>query len=241
MKTCLTMSFLPILFSLLLVTSLAAQDNQSLADLARKERQRKEEQGKKAKVLTNDEVGSKDTGPEREHKVLSGMKTDTDDQAVKDEKKSAAADPATPATSPEKTMKEPEKQSHDLELSESEQRGLRILVGLASLEDDCWNLEGHYVPLLTIVRIGCGGPGNGIKFAPRKGYDPYDDPDYQYSVIIKGDTCEVRADPNQNGHAGFYFDGDELYYNPSGFASSSDQALRSGQIRGFLENGTTKK
>jgi hypothetical protein len=231
----------PWVFVFLLLPSLGAQQaTQSLADLARKERERKKEQPQAKKVFTNDDVSGKEVNQDSPHNVLAGVKS-----AAEGNPSSAGSSP-TNATSAGGAKGEPEsakkaddskKKIPSLELSDDERRALRILFDLAVEEEVCWKEIHYYIALEQMLQNGCGN--HWVRF--RKGYDPRDDAEYQYSLDIVGDTCQIHADPRRSGDAGFFTDGDEIYYNPKGAASKNDQALTVRQINELMDKGTTTR
>jgi hypothetical protein len=247
MKRCLVGATLFLSF-FLVISNLAAQEttDQSLADLARKERERKKDQPKPAKVITTEDVAGKGGGQESPHNPTALEKSAAEANAP------PSASDATREAMPPKVVNTPspavsnvdegKKQSNRLELSADEQHALRVLAVLAVAEEACRTAMGAYAPI-DIMRNGCSGRlgGGSYRFTPRKELDPQNDEKYQYFMDLVADTCQIHADPIQGQHAGFYYDGDDVYFNPTGRASKEDSTLRSDQILDLVKQGSAAK
>jgi len=233
----------------LVISSLAAQEtNQSLADIARQERERKKDQAKKdqakpLKVLTNDDLPGKGGGPESAHNPTAEEKSAAEAKSPPPEGDATKDKTPQSVTTPPPLANKADdgrKQITRLGLSVDERRALRILFIIAGAEENCYAAMGVYVPIEQ-MRNGCIGTGGSYRFTPRKEFDPQYDEEYQYSLEIIAAACHIHADPLRDGHAGFYSDGDEIYINPTGRASISDKSLRLDQVLDLLKEGSASK
>jgi len=85
--------------------------------------------------------------------------------------------------------------------------------------------------LCTLDEMVKGGPGGKPKGFEK---DPRNDPNYQYSVNIRGSDLTLAANPRKPGLAGFFNDGNGLYYSASGAASVGDKRVQGGvNCQGF--------
>jgi hypothetical protein len=111
-----------------------------------------------------------------------------------------------------------------------EERALGVMCMLAVMQFGCRLEISRYC---TMDELATGGPGGKLGSFER---DIRRDPDYQYSVDVRGDDVTFAAAPRRPGLAGFLNTGDAVHYNPGGRASAGDRRVRGGvNCQGFTK------
>lgn len=103
-----------------------------------------------------------------------------------------------------------------------EEAALGAMCGMAILEFMCTLELKRYCTMEELVHGGPGGKPKGFE------KDPRSDPNYQYTVTVRGDEIAFAATPRRAGLAGFFNDGNGPTWSPSGPASTSDKRVMGG-------------
>lgn len=103
-----------------------------------------------------------------------------------------------------------------------EDKALGNLIVIASVQKDCQRLIGRYVSL-DEMRKGC--VGQGMSMGLHKDNDPSGDANYDYRLSVSASRFELSASPRRSGLTGYFTDGQNLYENPSGPASSQSRLV----------------
>jgi hypothetical protein len=103
-----------------------------------------------------------------------------------------------------------------------EDKALGNLVVIASVQKDCQRMVGRYVSL-DEMRKGC--VGQGMSMGLHKDNDPNGDANYDYRLSVSTSRFEISVSPRRSGLTGYFTDGQNLFENPSGPASSQSRQM----------------
>lgn len=113
--------------------------------------------------------------------------------------------------------------------SAEEKRGFKALFVFAAAEKTCKEATGKYASFEQLASKGCKGGGQEVTIEEftESNPDPRRDPNYEFRLVVTGNGkgLELSQTPRRAGLAGFFSNGEEIYCNATGPASTRNKLL----------------